>query len=303
MPHLLDLSPQCSVRCHHGVVETVFHEHEFLATVGTGLARLVRICHKNHKANPSNTPAQVHDLLRRLSALVGSSESDDTDADTTPLTLKLFPRSNEYTPSTTFYKWNGKHSEVDLNQPNITARFGLAIVLEIECLVAVLTADILRTNPELETELLAQNDTETRKYVRTILERCIKRDWSGLLLVDFYEKGEYNEQETRPKNSHAPKRKRDVSGFRFDDLELEPGPRFESLSYAQSQRENHRLNNIHHAEREERLAEQRTTQPTVYIPNPLRRHTAEQLLAKQAKREAQNALSRQKRLKTVNLES
>ena len=95
---------------------------------------------------------------------------------------------------------------------------------------------------------------------------------------------------------------RDVK-FKFDDLEPEPGPKFKSMTYLGSQREKQRLDREYHKQREACLEAKRATQPTVFVSNPLRRHTAEELLENQAKREAQNALCRQKRLKTVSLES
>jgi hypothetical protein len=91
--------------------------------------------------------------------------------------------------------------------------------------------------------------------------------------------------------------------FVFDDLEPEPGPKFASMSRKNSKKEKERLDREYHAEREARLAAQRESQATVHVPNPLRRHTAEELLEKRAKRDAQSALMRQKHLKTVSFEN
>jgi hypothetical protein len=90
--------------------------------------------------------------------------------------------------------------------------------------------------------------------------------------------------------------------FVFDDLEPEPGPKFASMSRKNSKKEKERLDREYHAERQARLEAQRVSQANVQVPNPLRRHTAEELLAKKAKRDAQSALTRQKRLKTVRFE-
>jgi hypothetical protein len=90
--------------------------------------------------------------------------------------------------------------------------------------------------------------------------------------------------------------------FKFDDLEPEPGPKFKVMTKLASKREKKRLDVEHNTAREARLEEQRATQPAAYVPNPLRRHTEEQLREKRAKQEAQSVYIKEQRLKKVSFE-